>query len=82
MPKRPQGNSGQLSAAVGDYVGPDRAASAFGFITLFFGAGQIAGPALAGVLADTTDTFGMSFLLCALLAAIALVVTYFLRPPG
>lgn len=71
-----------MSAAVGDYAGPARAASAFGFITLFFGAGQISGPVLAGILADRTGTFSTAFWLCALLTAIAVGVTAFLKPPG
>ena len=70
-----------MSAAVGDYVGPARAASAFGFITLFFGAGQITGPALAGFLADKTGTFSTAFWLCACLTALAVFVTAFLKPP-
>lgn len=71
-----------MSAAVGDYTGPVRAVKAFGFITLFFGAGQIAGPAVAGYLADMTGTFSMAFWLCSLLTASAVVLTYFLRPPS
>jgi MFS family permease len=71
-----------MSAAVGDYVGPAKAVTALGFITLFFGAGQITGPALAGFLADTTGTFSMAFWLCALLTGIAVVVTYFLKVPS
>lgn len=71
-----------MSAAVGDYTGPVRAVKAFGFITLFFGVGQITGPAVAGFLADMTGTFSMAFWLCALLTAGAVVLTYFLRPPS
>jgi MFS family permease len=71
-----------MSAAVGDYTGPARAVKAFGFITLFFGAGQITGPALAGYLADVTGSFSMAFWLCAFLAAGAVGLTSFLRPPS
>lgn len=71
-----------MSAAVGDYAGPDQAVKAFGFITLFFGAGQITGPAVAGFLADTTGTFSMAFWLCAVLTGSAVVMTYFLRSPS
>jgi MFS family permease len=71
-----------MSATVGDYTGPARAAKAFGFITLFFGAGQITGPAVAGFIADSTGTFQMAFWLCALLTASAVVLTRFLRPPS
>jgi MFS family permease len=71
-----------MSAAVGDYMGPAQAVKAFGFITLFFGAGQITGPAVAGFLADITGTFSMAFWLCAILTAGAVVLTYFLREPA
>ena len=71
-----------MSAAVGDYVGPEKAVKAIGFITLFFGAGQIAGPAVAGFLADTTGSFSIAFWLCALLTVIAIIAAYFLRPPA
>jgi len=71
-----------MSAAVGDYAGPDKAVKALGFITLFFGAGQITGPAVAGFLADKTGTFSMAFWLCAVLTGTAVVATYFLRPPS
>ncbi len=70
-----------MSAAVGDYTGPVQAVKAFGFITLFFGVGQITGPAVAGFTADITGTFSMAFWLCALLTAGAVVLTYFLKPP-
>ena len=71
-----------MSAAVGDYTGPVRAVKAFGFITLFFGAGQITGPAVAGYLADMTGTFSMAFWMCALLTVSAVVLAYFLRTPS
>jgi MFS family permease len=71
-----------MSAAAGDYAGPANAAKFLGFITLFFGAGQISGPAVAGFLADTTGTFHLAFWLCALLTGIAVAITYFLRPPS
>lgn len=71
-----------MSAAVGDYTGPARAVKAFGFITLFFGIGQITGPAVAGVIADNTGTFSMAFWLCALLTTTAIGLTWFLRPPS
>lgn len=71
-----------MSAAVGDYTGPFRAVKAFGFITLFFGVGQITGPAVAGFTADITGSFSMAFWLCAVLTGSAVVLTYFLRPPS
>ncbi len=70
-----------MSAAVGDYMGPSLAVKAFGFITLFFGGGQIVGPALAGYLTDIFGSFGMAFGLCALLSACAVALAWFLKPP-
>ncbi len=70
-----------MSAAVGDYAGPSRAVKAFGFITLFFGAGQITGPAVAGITAQATGTFGVAFWLCATLTGMGVLLTYFLKPP-
>lgn len=67
-----------MAAAVGDYLGPARAAKAFGFITLFFGMGQIAGPALAGFLADATGTFRIAFGMCAAATLTAVILTFFL----
>lgn len=67
-----------MAAAVGDYLGPTRAAKAFGFITLFFGMGQIIGPALAGFLADVTGTFRIAFGMCAAATLTAIILTFFL----
>jgi predicted MFS family arabinose efflux permease len=71
-----------MIAAVADHVGPERALPTFGFITFFFGLGQVAGPAVAGALAQRTGSFSTSFLMAAALAALAILVTSLLRPPG
>ena len=71
-----------MSAAVGDYTGPVRAVKAFGFITLFFGLGQITGPSVAGYTADLTGTFRVAFWLCAVLSTGAVILAYFLRSPS
>ncbi len=70
-----------MSAVVGDYMGPAEAAKSFAFITLFFGGGQIVGPALAGYLADITGSFNTAFGLCAGLTAAGVLLTFFLRSP-
>ncbi len=67
-----------MAAAVGDYLGPARAARAFGFITLFFGMGQIAGPALAGFLADVSGTFRIAFGMCTAATLTAVILSFFL----
>jgi MFS family permease len=70
-----------MLAAVSDQVGPEHALSAFGFITFVFGLGQIAGPAVAGVLAERTGSFHSSFGMAAAFAALAIVLTTRLRKP-
>jgi len=65
---------GIMAAAVGDYLGPGRAVAAFGTVTLFFGIGQICGPALAGVLAKSSGSFALSYVIAALSALMALTL--------
>jgi MFS family permease len=50
-------------------------------ITFFFGVGQVAGPAVAGILADRTGSFSSSFAMAAVLAVAAIAVSALLRPP-
>lgn len=57
-----------MAAACGDLLGPRLAPAALGFITLFFGIGQAAGPSVAGFLADTSGSFSSSFLLAGVVA--------------
>ena len=54
-----------MAALVGDLAGPEKAATWFGFITFVFGIGQIAGPACAGIIAEYTGSFSLSFRLAA-----------------
>ena len=56
-----------MAAAVSDYFGLSRAATAFSTVTLFFAVGQVFGPGAAGLLAEACGTFTVSFLVCALL---------------
>ena len=70
-----------MVAAVSEYVGPDKALAAFGFITFIFGLGQITGPSIAGMLAERTGTFSSSFFMAAAFAGIAIVLVNFLRKP-
>ncbi len=58
-----------VAAYSGDCFGPKSAFSAMGFLTLFFGIGQILGPFIAGYLADLAGTFTSPFLLSSLVAA-------------
>jgi predicted MFS family arabinose efflux permease len=71
-----------MAAAVGDYVGSQKAATAFGLVTFIFGLGQISGPAVAGVLAERTGSFSSSFYMAAGFAGLAILLTAFLRKPA
>jgi len=70
-----------MAAAVGDYAGPEKMASAFGFVTFIFGIGQIAGPAVAGMLAESQGSFAYSFLMAAVFAGFAIALSLFLKKP-
>ena len=50
-----------IAAAVGDYLGAERAAGGFAAVTIMFAIGQVLGPAGAGVLAGITGDFGISY---------------------
>jgi len=71
-----------MVAAVSEYVGVNKALAAFGFITFIFGLGQIAGPSVAGLLAERTGSFSSSFFMAAAFAGVAIVLTGFLKKPG
>lgn len=71
-----------MAAAVGDYLGPARAASAFSAITFFFGAGQTLGPSIAGIISKSTGTFSESYLLAAACTGLGALVAFRLPKPG
>jgi len=71
-----------MAALVGDYVGPQKTARVFGFITFIFAIGQIIGPALAGFLAEKYGSFSSSFLMAALFAGFAVFLSARLRKPA
>jgi MFS family permease len=70
-----------MTALVSDYVGPQRTARVFGFITFIFALGQIAGPAVAGMLAEMYGSFASSFLMAAIFAAFAILLSALLKKP-
>ena len=70
-----------MAAACGDLLGARFSAAALGFVTLFFGIGQAAGPSVAGALAQGHGgSFVPAFLLAAGVAFIGAVAT--LALPG
>ncbi|MCK4506942.1 MAG: MFS transporter, partial [Desulfuromonadales bacterium] len=70
-----------MAAAVGDYLGKARAAAAFSIITFCFALGQTLGPAVAGMVAESTGTFTGSYLASAILTGFAVIWTRFLPEP-
>ena len=70
-----------MAAAVGDYLGLSRAASAFATITIFFAAGQTFGPALAGFIGKTSGSFTGAYQLAALVTALAVAGALLLPKP-
>ena len=73
---------GIMGAAVGDYMGPGQAMTAFGRLTVTFGAGQALGPIVAGAMAEASGGFSSAFRLTATLAAGAALLSLALRPPA
>ncbi len=69
-----------MTAACGDLLGPRMASAALGFITLFFGIGQVIGPSVAGVMADAADTHSPAFLFAAGIAFLGAIGAWRLRP--
>jgi MFS family permease len=70
-----------MAAAVGDYLGLHRAATAFATVTIFFAAGQTVGPAGAGLIGRTTGSFAPAYLVAALLTAAASLLALALPSP-
>jgi len=71
-----------MAALVGDYVGAERTAKVFGFVTFIFGLGQILGPAVGGILAERSGSFSGSFVMASCLAAVAAMLSVLLRAPS
>ena len=74
-----------MAAACGDLLGPRLAPAALGFITVFFGIGQAAGPSAAGALADATGSLSPAMLLAAGVSLLGAVGALLLRravPPS
>lgn len=71
-----------MAAAIGDYLGLSRAATAFATVTIFFAVGQTIGPAGAGLIAAATGSFRTAYLLAAMLTACAALFAATLLPPA
>jgi MFS family permease len=68
-----------MAATCGDLLGPRLAPAGLGFITLFFGIGQAAGPSIAGIMADSVHSLSPAMLLAAGVALLGALGSLFLR---
>ncbi|WP_290637748.1 MFS transporter [Aquisalimonas sp.] len=66
-------------AASTEHVGAREAPLAVSFVTVFMAAGQLAGPAAAGVIIDWTGDFRLTFGLCAALIVIGVALCWRVR---
>ena len=71
-----------MVATVGDYAGPVHAAATMGAVTALFGLGQVMGPAVAGVLADSSGSFAGSYGMAGTITALTIIVVFFVRRPS
>ena len=67
-----------IVATLSDYLPKEKVTAALGHVTFFASFGQIAGPSLAGLLADHSNSFSSSYLLAACLTATAAVLAMLL----
>jgi MFS family permease len=68
-----------MAATCGDLLGPRLAPAGLGFITLFFGIGQAAGPSVAGIIADASHSLSPALLLASGVALFGAAGSSFLR---
>jgi sugar phosphate permease len=68
-----------VAATCGDLLGPRLAPAGLGFVTLFFGIGQAAGPSAAGAAADAAGSLAPALLLAAGVALLGAVGALLLR---
>lgn len=55
-----------MAAAAGDVLGAKLAPAALGFLTLFFGIGQVFGPFVAGRIADSQGSYTFAFVIASM----------------
>jgi sugar phosphate permease len=68
-----------MAATCGDLLGPRLAPAGLGFVTLFLGIGQAAGPSAAGAVADAAGSLSPAMLLAAGVALLGAVGALLLR---
>jgi sugar phosphate permease len=68
-----------MAAATGDILGPKLAPATLGFITFFFGIGQMLGPFLGGRVAQAYHSFSLVFIIAGCAAALGAVASLFIN---
>lgn len=68
-----------IAATISDLLPPSEAGKVFGYVTLFFGVGQIGGPSIAGFLAEQSGSFSSGYLLAGSLTALGIILTTALK---
>ncbi|MHC1745305.1 MAG: MFS transporter [Syntrophobacteraceae bacterium] len=71
-----------MAAAMGDYLGLSRAASAFATVTIFFAVGQAVGPSAAGLIARAMGSFTPAYVAAGALTGIAAILAACLPAPA
>jgi sugar phosphate permease len=69
-----------VAATMGDLMGARLAPAALGFITLFFGIGQAAGPFVAGRIAESTDSYTIAFVFAGISAGLGAIASIVALP--
>ncbi|MBT7757465.1 MAG: MFS transporter [Rhodospirillaceae bacterium] len=70
-----------MTAAVADYLTPERTVAAISTLTVIFGVGQMLGPILAGIMAEYSGSFTPAYLAATSLVALAIAITLTLPDP-
>ena len=70
-----------MTAAVADYLTPERTVAAISTLTVIFGIGQMLGPILAGIMAEYSGSFTPGYLAATSLVALAIAITLTLPDP-
>jgi MFS family permease len=65
-----------IASSIGERFGRSLATQAFAAVTLLFALGQVAGPVVAGSLAESSGSFQSSYLLSAALTLLATLLAY------
>ncbi len=68
-----------MASACADHLGSKLASAGLGFVTLFFGIGQAAGPSFAGWFADLSGSFTFSFIVATISAYAGSAAALFLK---